>query len=158
MDLPDCVEAMAREGVVSADHIPVIASLIQDDAALMGCPGTPAAGTVARARGDVIDRRTDFPDYYLAQLEYDKQSTEFIKKRYGPKPEGVPHAVLINRARTAPHLVPQRRREQLKETPRFSHQEPLRGATRSTARLFESFPDSTPPGLRPSVRVLDFVW
>ena len=90
MDLPDCVEAMAREGVVSADHIPVIASLIQDDAALMGC------------RGDVIDRRTDFPDYYLAQLEYDKQSTEFIKKRYGPKPEGVPHAVLINRARTAP--------------------------------------------------------
>lgn len=102
LDLPDCVEAMAREGVVSADHIPVIASLIQDDAALMGCPGTPAAGTVARARGDVIDRRTDFPDYYLAQLEYNKQSTEFIKKRYGPKPEGVPHAVLINRARTAP--------------------------------------------------------
>ena len=39
LELEECVEAMAADGVIAADHFPVAASLVQTDVALMGKPG-----------------------------------------------------------------------------------------------------------------------
>lgn len=49
---PECVEAMARGGVIAADHFTVVASLTQIEIALMGRRGTPAAGTVSWVRDE----------------------------------------------------------------------------------------------------------
>ena len=94
LELPECVEAMAAGGVIAADHFPVAASLTQTDVALMGKPGTPAEGTVSWVRGEVIERYDDFLDYYLSMMELSKQETESIRRKDGPKPAGVPHAVI----------------------------------------------------------------
>ena len=94
LELEECVEAMAAGGVIAADHFPVAASLESIDVALMGKPGTPAAGTVSWVRGKVIERYDDFLDYYLSMMELSKQETESIRRKDGPKPDGVPHAVI----------------------------------------------------------------
>ena len=94
LELPECVEAMTAGGVIAADHFPVAASLESIDVALMGKPGTPAAGTVSWVRGEVIERYDDFLDYYLSMMELSKQETESIRRKDGPKPAGVPHAVI----------------------------------------------------------------
>ena len=94
LELEECVEAMASGGVIAADHFPVAASLESIDVALMGKPGTPAAGTVSWVRGEVIERYDDFLDYYLSMMELSKQETESIRRKDGPKPDGVPHAVI----------------------------------------------------------------
>ena len=95
LKLEECVEAMAADGVIAADHFPVAASLVQTDVALMGKPGTPAEGTVSWVRnGEVIERYDDFLDYYLSMMELNKQETETIRRKDGPKPDGVPHAVI----------------------------------------------------------------
>jgi len=94
LELEECVEAMAAGGVIAADHFPVAASLESIDVALMGKPGTPAAGTVSWVRGEVIERYDDFLDYYLSMMELSKQETESIRRKDGPKPAGVPHAVI----------------------------------------------------------------
>ena len=101
LELEECVEAMAADGVIAADHFPVAASLESIDVALMGKPGTPAAGTVSWVRGEVIARYDDFLDYYL-------QETESIRRKDGPKPAGVPHAV-IGRPGSPPVLEHARR-------------------------------------------------
>ena len=93
-ELDECIEAMAAGGVIAADHFPVAASLESIDVALMGKPGTPAAGTVSWVRGEVIERYDDFLDYYLSMMELSKQETESIRRKDGPKPAGVPHAVI----------------------------------------------------------------
>ena len=41
LELDECVEAMASESVIAADHIPVAASLESIDVALMGRAGSP---------------------------------------------------------------------------------------------------------------------
>ena len=41
LELEECVEAMASESVIAADHIPVAASLESIDVALMGRAGSP---------------------------------------------------------------------------------------------------------------------
>ena len=94
LELDECIEAMAAGGVIAADHFPVAASLESIDVALMGKPGTPAAGTVSWVRGEVIERYDDFLDYYLSMMELSKQETESIRRKDGPKPAGVPHAVI----------------------------------------------------------------
>ena len=94
LELDECIEAMAAGGVIAADHFPVAASLESIDVALMGKPGTPAAGTVSWVRGEVIERYADFLDYYLSMMELSKQETESIRRKDGPKPAGVPHAVI----------------------------------------------------------------
>ena len=108
LELEECVEAMAADGVIAADHFPVAASLTQTDVALMGKPGTPAAGTVSWVRGEVIERYDDFLDYYLSMMELSKQETESIRRKDGPKPAGVPHAV-IGRPGSPPVLEHARR-------------------------------------------------
>ena len=108
LELEECVEAMAAGGVIAADHFPVAASLVQTDVALMGKPGTPAAGTVSWVRGEVIERYDDFLDYYLSMMELSKQETESIRRKDGPKPDGVPHAV-IGRPGSPPVLGEARR-------------------------------------------------
>ena len=87
---------MAADGVIAADHFPVAASLESIDVALMGKPGTPAAGTVSWVRGEVIERYDDFLDYYLSMMELNKLDTADIRQRLGPKPDSVPvpHAVI----------------------------------------------------------------
>ena len=94
LELDECIAAMAAGGVIAADHFPVAASLESIDVALMGKPGTPAAGTVSWVRGEVIERYDDFLDYYLSMMELSKQETESIRRKDGPKPAGVPHAVI----------------------------------------------------------------
>lgn len=94
LELEECVEAMAADGVIAADHFPVAASLTQTDVALMGKPGTPAEGTVSWVRGEVIERYDDFLDYYLSMMEFNKLEITRLRKDYGPKPDGVPHAVI----------------------------------------------------------------
>ena len=95
LESEECVEAMAADGVIAADHFPVAASLVQTDVALMGKPGTPAEGTVSWVRnGEVIERYDDFLDYYLSMMELNKLDTADLKKDFGPKPDGVPHAVI----------------------------------------------------------------
>ena len=94
LELEECVEAMAADGVIAADHFPVAASLESIDVALMGKPGTPAAGTVSWVRGEVIERYDDFLDYYLSMIELNKIEITRLRKDYGPKPDGVPHAVI----------------------------------------------------------------
>ena len=94
LELEECVEAMAAGGVIAADHFPVAASLESIDIALMGKPDTPAEGTVSWVRGEVIERYDDFLDYYLSMMELSKQETESIRRKDGPKPDGVPHAVI----------------------------------------------------------------
>ena len=95
LELEECVEAMAADGVIATDHFPVAASLESIDVALMGKPGTPAAGTVSWVRnGEVIERYDDFLDYYLSMMELNKLDTADLKKDFGPKPDGVPHAVI----------------------------------------------------------------
>lgn len=94
LELEECVEAMAADGVIAADHFPVAASLESIDVALMGKPGTPAAGAVSWVRGEVIERYDDFLDYYLSMMELSKQETGSIRRKDGPKPDGVPHAVI----------------------------------------------------------------
>ena len=94
LELEECVEAMAAGGVIAADHFPVAASLESIDVALMGKPGTPAAGTVSWVRGEVIERYDDFLDYYLSMMELNKLDTADLRRDYGPKPDGVPHAVI----------------------------------------------------------------
>ena len=109
LELEECVEAMAADGVIAADHFPVAASLVQTDVALMGKPGTPAEGTVSWVRnGEVIERYDDFLDYYLSMMELNKQETETIRRKDGPKPDGVPHAV-IGRPGSPPVLEEARR-------------------------------------------------
>ena len=109
LELEECVEAMAADGVIAADHFPVAASLVQTDVALMGKPGTPAEGTVSWVRnGEVIERYDDFLDYYLSMMELSKQETESIRRKDGPKPDGVPHAV-IGRPGSPPVLGEARR-------------------------------------------------
>jgi len=109
LELEECVEAMAADGVIAADHFPVAASLVQTDVALMGKPGTPAEGTVSWVRnGEVIERYDDFLDYYLSMMELSKQETESIRRKDGPKPDGVPHAV-IGRPGSPPVLEEARR-------------------------------------------------
>ena len=108
LELEECVEAMAADGVIAADHFPVAASLESIDVALMGKPGTPAAGTVSWVRGEVIERYDDFLDYYLSMMELSKQETESIRRKDGPKPAGVPHAV-IGRPGSPPVLEHARR-------------------------------------------------
>ena len=111
LELEECVEAMAADGVIAADHFPVAASLVQTDVALMGKPGTPAAGTVSWVRGEVIERYDDFLDYYLSMMELNKLDTADLKKDFGPKPDGVPHAV-IDRP-SSPSILEEARRDDL---------------------------------------------
>lgn len=94
LDLPECVESMAIDGVVAADYFTVAASETQNDVALLGRPGTPAEGTVTWWGGEVMDRYKDFLEYYLSMLEYNKLDIEDIREKDGPKPDGVIHAVL----------------------------------------------------------------
>ena len=95
LELEECVEAMAADGVIAADHFPVAASLVQTDVALMGKPGTPAEGTVSWVRnGEVIERYDDFLDYYLSMMELNKLDIARLRRDFGPKPDGVPHAVI----------------------------------------------------------------
>ena len=109
LESEECVEAMAANGVIAADHFPVAASLTQTDVALMGKPGTPAEGTVSWVRnGEVIERYDDFLDYYLSMMELNKLDTADLKKDFGPKPAGVPHAV-IGRPGSPPVLEEARR-------------------------------------------------
>ena len=108
LELDECIEAMAAGGVIAADHFPVAASLESIDVALMGKPGTPAAGTVSWVRGEVIERYDDFLDYYLSMMELSKQETESIRRKDGSKPDGVPHAV-IGRPGSPPVLEHARR-------------------------------------------------
>ncbi|OLL14864.1 SMI1/KNR4 family protein [Actinomyces oris] len=111
LELEECVEAMAADGVIAADHFPVAASLESIDVALMGKPGTPAAGAVSWVRGEVIERYDDFLDYYLSMMELSKQETESIRRKDGPKPDGVPHAV-IDRP-DSPSIIEETRRDDL---------------------------------------------
>lgn len=111
LELEECVEAMAADGVIAADHFPVATSLESIDVALMGKPGTPAAGTVSWVRGEVIERYDDFLDYYLSMMELSKQETESIRRKDGPKPDGVPHAV-IDRP-DSPSIIEETRRDDL---------------------------------------------
>ena len=108
LELEECVEAMAADGVIAADHFPVAASLESIDVALMGRPGTPAEGTVSWVRGEVIERYDDFLDYYLSMMELNKLDTADLRRDYGPKPEGVHHAV-IDRPGSPPVLEEARR-------------------------------------------------
>ena len=94
LELDECIEAMAAGGVIAADHFPVAASLESIDVALMGKPGTPAAGTVSWVRGEVIERYDDFLDYYLTMMELNKLDIARLRRDFGPKPAGVPHAVI----------------------------------------------------------------
>ena len=94
LELEECVEAMAADGVIAADHFPVAASLESIDVALMGKPGTPAEGTVSWVRGEVIERYDDFLDYYLSMMELNKLDIARLRRDFGPKPDGVPHAVI----------------------------------------------------------------
>ena len=108
LELEECVEAMAAGGVIAADHFPVTASLESIDVALMGKPGTPAAGTVSWVRGEVVERYDDFLDYYLSMMELNKLDTADLRKDFGPKPERIPHAV-IGRPGSPPVLEEARR-------------------------------------------------
>ena len=94
LELPECVEAMASGGVIAADHFPVAASLESIDVALMGRPGTPAEGTVSWVRGEVMQRYDDFLDCYLSMMELNKLDIARLQRDDGPKPDGVPHAVI----------------------------------------------------------------
>ena len=111
LELEECVEAMAADGVIAADHFPIAASLESIDVALMGRPDTPAEGTVSWVRGEVIERYDDFLDYYLSMMELSKQETESIRRKDGPKPDGVPHAV-IDRP-DSPSIIEETRRDDL---------------------------------------------
>jgi len=94
LELVECVEAMAAGGVIAADHFTVVASRESIEIALMGKPGTPAEGTVSWVRGEVMQRYDDFLDYYLSMMELNKLDTADIWQHLGPKPDGVPHAVI----------------------------------------------------------------
>ena len=94
LELEVCVEAMAAGGVIAADHFTVVASRESIEIALMGKPGTPAEGTVSWVRGEVMQRYDDFLDYYLSMMELNKLDTADLRRDYGPKPDGVPHAVI----------------------------------------------------------------
>ena len=94
LELEECVEAMAAGGVIAADHFTVVASRESIEIALMGKPGTPAEGTVSWVRGEVMQRYDDFLDYYLSMMELNKLDTADIRQHLGPKPDGVPHAVI----------------------------------------------------------------
>ncbi|VEI16414.1 hypothetical protein [Actinomyces viscosus] len=111
LDLPECVAAMASGGVIAADHFTIVASLESIDIALMGRPGTPAEGTVSWVSGEVVERYDDFLDYYLSMMELNKVNTARIRKRFGPKPDGVPH-VAIDRPGSPPALEEARRDDQ----------------------------------------------
>ena len=108
LELDECVEAMAAESVIAADHFTVVASRESIEIALMGRPGTPAEGTVSWVRGEVMQRYDDFLDYYLSMMELNKLDTADLRRDYGPKPEGVPHAV-IDRPGSPPVLEEARR-------------------------------------------------
>jgi len=94
LELEECVEAMAADGVIATDHFPVAASLESIDVALMGKPDTPAEGTVSWVRGEVIERYDDFLDYYLTMMELNKLDIARLRRDFGPKPEGIPHAII----------------------------------------------------------------
>ncbi|OLO46757.1 SMI1/KNR4 family protein [Actinomyces oris] len=108
LELVECVEAMAAGGVIAADHFTVVASRESIEIALMGKPGTPAEGTVSWVRGEVMQRYDDFLDYYLSMMELNKLDTADLRRDYGPKPDGVPHAV-IGRPGSPPVLEEARR-------------------------------------------------
>ena len=97
LELEECIEAMASGGVIAADHFMVAAAQGSIDIVLMGRPGTPAEGTASWVRGEVLGRYDDLLDYYLSMMEYSKLETADLRKDFGPKPDGVPHAVLDTR-------------------------------------------------------------
>jgi len=90
LELEECVEAMAADGVIATDHFPVAASLESIDVALMGKPDTPAEGTVSWVRGEVIERYDDFLDYYLTMMELNKLDIARLRRDFGPKPGAAP--------------------------------------------------------------------
>ena len=108
LELEECIEAMASDGVIVADHFMVAAAQGSIDIVLMGRPGTPAEGTVSWARGEVLGRYDDLLDYYLSMMEYNKLETADLRKDFGPKPDGVPHAV-VSRLDSPPVLEEARR-------------------------------------------------
>ena len=85
---------MASDGVVAADHFTTVASPTQIEIALVGHPGTPAAGTVSWERGEVLQRYDDFLDCYLSMMEFNKINTSHLRRDFGLKPDGVPRAVI----------------------------------------------------------------
>ena len=97
LELEECIEAMASDGVIAADHFMVAAAQGSIDIVLMGRPGTPAEGTASWVRGEVLGRYDDLLDYYLSMMEYNKLETADLRKDFGPKPDSVPHAVLDTR-------------------------------------------------------------
>ena len=108
LELEECIEAMASDGVIAADHFIVAAAQGSIDIVLMGRPGTPAEGTVSWVRGEVLGRYDDLLDYYLSMMEYNKLETADLRKDFGPKPDGVPHAV-VSRLDSPPVLEEARR-------------------------------------------------
>ena len=108
LELEECIEAMASDGVIAADHFMVAAAQGSIDIVLMGRPGTPAEGTASWVRGEVLGRYDDLLDYYLSMMEYNKLETADLRKDFGPKPDGVPHAV-VSRLDSPPVLEEARR-------------------------------------------------
>ena len=110
LELEECIEAMASDGVIAADHFMVAAAQGSIDIVLMGRPGTPAEGTASWVRGEVLGRYDDLLDYYLSMMEYNKLETVDLRKDFGPKPDGVPHAV-VSRLDSPPVLEEARRND-----------------------------------------------
>lgn len=94
LELEECIEAMASGGVIAADHFMVAAAQESIDIVLMGRPGTSVEGTVSWVRGEVLGRYDDLLDYYLSMMEFNKLDAARMRKDFGSKPDGVPHAVL----------------------------------------------------------------
>ncbi|RAX19367.1 SMI1/KNR4 family protein [Actinomyces sp. Z5] len=91
LNLPECVAAMAMDGVIAEEHFPVAASELEDTVFLMGKPGTTSEGKVVwYADGQVIDRYDNFHDFYMAMLEYNKSDARELRQENGLPPRLMP--------------------------------------------------------------------
>ncbi|MBE6484985.1 MAG: SMI1/KNR4 family protein [Actinomycetaceae bacterium] len=90
LDLPETIDALAADDISIDDYFPVAASATDIDIFLMGKPETTGAGAVVWFANELIARYTDFHDFYMAMLEYDRRAVHRLRERNGLPPKPLP--------------------------------------------------------------------
>ncbi|RTE48036.1 SMI1/KNR4 family protein [Actinobaculum sp. 352] len=90
LGLPETTDALAADNIPIVDYFPIAASATDIDIFLMGKPETPGAGAVVWFADKLIDQYTDFHDFYMAMLEYNRRALHRLRERNGLPPKPLP--------------------------------------------------------------------
>jgi hypothetical protein len=71
-------------GMPKDDVLPIGASVVQSDIFLIGRPESRWPGTVVWYTGEVIERFTDFDEFYLAMIDYNREVVRQLETATNP--------------------------------------------------------------------------